>query len=625
MSNCRYIDISSSYRNRNQYPNPFDFKVEWTGTSRNSDSNMFLDPVATGIGFESHPVTAAVDDIPNNRTTFVIPTGNTTNEYYTGLYVVIVDANGFVAGPVRKVLDYVGGGTTEVLVSPVFTNTENAMVLNSAHAIFSVSPPLTCGQSQYRITPGNSATNTATSLTLDTTTPNISSYSYPESYIGTVVHFVDSNGKPESRVITDHTGATVVWAEPVLNVPAATDYYFTRPNIGGVLSPGLFTDAAGTTLFPPGIGDTYAYLDLSAITDDASVYVGLYIFFVDNNGIATDSPQKVTAYDRRTRLVTWENGLTVGSHTDNYFFRRDLPIYPASSPYTVTTSASTTSSVTVPAITNPDRFVGSMLHIGAGDLTRNITSITTGGTVINFEPALPTAPTPPNLGVAIFDRSYIVTEGVSGDQTNHWVQIHSDFDTAGTTQLGNVPVRVLNTSSRISQVSSLANSASNSDGYCISSACKDNHAPLNWVGSTLGMQNPRCHSLDLCEFIIPGNQTLKNFPGGTIGSYPYIYMEFEVEDQPSTGVLVSNNPNVTKALFKIPVANDYTTTFFRLGSCTSPVVKFRPNDTFHIRLLKPNGQVLEWSTDDRLSPFIPNPALQLSLTIRACPCNETLI
>jgi hypothetical protein len=130
---------------------------------------------------------------------------------------------------------------------------------------------------------------------------------------------------------------------------------------------------------------------------------------------------------------------------------------------------------------------------------------------------------------------------------------------------------------------------------------------------------------DLCEFIIPGNQVISGFPGGTIGTYPYIYVEFEISENPTLNVLVSNNPNSNKAMFKVPVANDFNTTFYRLSSCVSPTVKFKPTDTFTIRVKSPNGKLLEWATSDTKSPFPPNPSLQVSMTIRAIPVGELMI
>jgi hypothetical protein len=43
-----------------------------------------------------------------------------------------------------------------------------------------------------------------------------------------------------------------------------------------------------------------------------------------------------------------------------------------------------------------------------------------------------------------------------------------------------------------------------------------------------------------------------------------------------------------------------------------PVIKFLPNDTFHMTVLLPNGEVLSFVQKDNLSPKEPNYKLQIS-------------
>lgn len=151
-----------------------------------------------------------------------------------------------------------------------------------------------------------------------------------------------------------------------------------------------------------------------------------------------------------------------------------------------------------------------------------------------------------------------------------------------------------------------------------------NWNPLIYNGSIIGSQVPRCYSLNLCDLIISGSTPLYGHSGGAISTYPYFYLEIQGESQHTSNILVSNNPNSKRALFKIATCSDMVTTFFNLRSCTSQIIKFKPNDTFSIRLLRPDGQTLQWSNGDDLSPYPPNTLLQISLTIgfTPLPCDD---
>ena len=344
-------------------------------------------------------------------------------------------------------------------------------------------------------------------------------------------------------------------------------------------------------------------------------------------GNSENLPRKVLSYDPTTRQITFASIVVSTVTPTYYFFRKDAtPMDPTGSnginyayPTTTTVGVST---VSVPGLNGKTGYIGQQLQIGAMGLVRTITNIV--GDVVTFEPAIGAVIGAIGVFVRVFNKDDIVIEGLGQNVTGKYIQINSDTYVTSSTELQSIPTKILSYSGDII-TAPIPRAASNSDGYVILMQFKDNYSPLNWVGSTMGMQNPRCYTLDLCEFIIPGAQNISEFPGGTIGNYPYIYMEFIVEDQPATGVLVSNNPASTRALFKIPTANDYLTSFLRLSCCTSPCVKFKPNDSFHIRLLSPSGSVIQWLTPDTLSPYYPNPALQISITIRASPCGETLI
>ena len=172
-----------------------------------------------------------------------------------------------------------------------------------------------------------------------------------------------------------------------------------------------------------------------------------------------------------------------------------------------------------------------------------------------------------------------------------------------------------------------------SDYYEILPFSRDNLKPLKYQGS-----NPNqavCYSVRLTSISIPfiiRSYTDSNFVeadekalidvanGGTIDQYPYFYVclysDIHKDNMQS---IVSNNPNTSYALFRVPVSSGDTpgakkimsqTCFSRCDMC--PVIKFLPNDTFHMTVLLPNGEVLSFVQKDNLSPKEPNYKLQIS-------------
>ena len=171
------------------------------------------------------------------------------------------------------------------------------------------------------------------------------------------------------------------------------------------------------------------------------------------------------------------------------------------------------------------------------------------------------------------------------------------------------------------------------DYYEVLPFSRDNLKPLKYQGS-----NPNqavCYSVRLVNISIPfiiRSFTDANFVetderalidcanGGTIDQYPYFYVclysDIHKDNMQS---IVSNNPNTSYALFRVPVSSGDTpgpkkimsqTCFSRCDMC--PVIKFLPNDTFHMTVLLPNGEVLSFVQKDNMSPKEPNYKLQIS-------------
>ena len=170
--------------------------------------------------------------------------------------------------------------------------------------------------------------------------------------------------------------------------------------------------------------------------------------------------------------------------------------------------------------------------------------------------------------------------------------------------------------------------------YEILTFSRDNLKPLKYQG-TSNMNQAVCYSVRLVNISIPfivrsytdvgGTEfderaLIDVANGGTIDQYPFFYVclysDIHHDNMQS---IISNNPNTSYALFRVPVSSGDTpgpkkimsqTCFSRCDMC--PVIKFLPNDTFHMSVMLPNGELLSFKQKDNASPKEPNYKLQIS-------------
>ena len=157
---------------------------------------------------------------------------------------------------------------------------------------------------------------------------------------------------------------------------------------------------------------------------------------------------------------------------------------------------------------------------------------------------------------------------------------------------------------------------SNSDYYEILPFSRDNLKPLKSQGSMVNQAV--CYSIRLSSISLPrsvrtyidlsGNlntelATLEVANGGGIEQYPYYYVCLYSDiHKDNIQSLLSNNPNSSLATFRVVDG--------RCDMC--PIIKFLPNDTFHMTILMPNGQIMSFVQKDTISPKEPNYRLQVS-------------
>ncbi len=123
------------------------------------------------------------------------------------------------------------------------------------------------------------------------------------------------------------------------------------------------------------------------------------------------------------------------------------------------------------------------------------------------------------------------------------------------------------------------------------------------------------------------NQVLNVGNGGKLDSYPYILVEFfNAGYQGNVNALSSNNPFAVSAVFRIYIDRylyDIPSEFFYIeGPKNEQIISFRPDQDVQFTLLLPNGEIIEYSTPDNLSPDAPNPLLQVNALFSIRPIPE---
>lgn len=146
----------------------------------------------------------------------------------------------------------------------------------------------------------------------------------------------------------------------------------------------------------------------------------------------------------------------------------------------------------------------------------------------------------------------------------------------------------------------------------------DNYVPMSYNGSITSIQNAVCYEIQLLSLIIP-NETLSTGYGSRIVFYPYLYVVFRPAGSSmgsSTDLIYSNNPNSTRALFRVPIDDVPTpliSSFISLdGAGMVQTVKFNPNTSYIFEVLLPTGEVFNTIAEERFSPEEPNPLVQIS-------------
>lgn len=131
---------------------------------------------------------------------------------------------------------------------------------------------------------------------------------------------------------------------------------------------------------------------------------------------------------------------------------------------------------------------------------------------------------------------------------------------------------------------------------------RENIRPLNYQGSQT-FSSSTCESLRLISLIVP-NRNIKN-GYGTLQNYSHVYVTiYSDRAQSYSNPIISNAPAAQKALFQVPVTFNPNTSWLTLqGSYMTQNLSFKENDTLHITITLPTGEVLDFEPYNQYTYF----------------------
>lgn len=139
----------------------------------------------------------------------------------------------------------------------------------------------------------------------------------------------------------------------------------------------------------------------------------------------------------------------------------------------------------------------------------------------------------------------------------------------------------------------------------------DNYDGLDYAESMLGQQNPQCREIKLVHLSFP-NQLMTT--GKRISQYPFLYVKFN--NQGNANDIYSNSPVAReKATFKAYADYNYypdVASFSVMsGFQENQVIKFQPHEGIVFGVYLPNGDLVQFP-DEYFSPSEPNEQIQIT-------------
>ena len=652
MSNLRYIELTSTHRNRNQWPEPGEFEVPISQSGRKGASNA-LDPISLSTPFSSWKMgqfnvngDSSITLLTEN-TPIINSTGNQTIIYVKGKNVddvlhVIVDyyCNAMLveASTSLRIYSYVylGGnrakitvegkfvpalppGTTLTITDPTdFTNIlspyvyipgprlqENVLVNNYIYnEILDEYRPLGTYDQSTSLTPIITDSNPSSIISTRDSGPvtqwktyhNVSLRIQPPNPI------LSTTPTLPSRIQLDQPSLPVNLRTQIFNFDTSTSHsniegsFLQRlPYYGGVIGPVVKTFQGVGPVTDPNI----LHLDPANIGSYPDGYwVGTIIRIIES-GNSLPTPPNVDHVIGQEREIVAYNSVT-GMITVAPSFIGDLQLN-GNSKYTL---------YTPPLFRRIEKYVNYKAAIPLGTIpTQN-----------SFEFPL--------VGSSDKENFYkdLVIKMTSGPANGQYSSIKSYIIKNQTkTIVLNTPLTISpNAGDTFSITSGKLTEpfpftlTTDHQRFVVLPFSYDNLNPFVYTGSLVSQQELVCYEVQLLNLVLP-NVVLGTALGSLISFYPYVYVALQNVTAAGSGlnnIIYSNNPNSTRVLFRCPikdVPNPVNSTFIKIdGSGMVQTIKFRPNDTLFFGVYLPNGEVFTTILSETNSPEVPNPIIQIS-------------
>ena len=504
MTSCRYIDLNSAYRDRNQYPNPSDFEVP-IGAPLANNSYSARDPISleqpiktwSSFAFDGNQNT----NLNGKNGIFNLGLAKSSNDDETPSNKFIGNAT---ATTTLIITDLGGNVNGTTYTTDRLQKEKNYYVGASLHLEDKDNSEATLQEArilQYK-------------------------------YLG---KFPNPNGDDQERDVAQVTIDVIL----DLSDKHSGDYKID------IVDPSS-TDSNKVHIFVP------------ASRTQENAYVGNYLY---NEKLNKGS--LIKSFDSITRIVTAEVEDDDWETTHNYSIRKELPFLESENDTLdgITTTTVKLNGVDVSSVDNA--YVGKFLRVR--------------------------------------------TKGKYGNQPNENKTAVNEVRMISSYEGG----------TKIATVSKPFSVVPDNESYTfeVLNFSYDQFSPLNYVGSVVSQQQYVCYEIELLHVILP-NILLDSGVGGTIAYYPYVYVQFTNSNINQRNMIISNNPNASKALFKAAVddVSDPTkASFVKIdGDGTCQTVKFKPNDNMKFSVFLPNGELFTTQSKDTESPTMVEPSVQIS-------------
>lgn len=631
MSNARYLEIDSYFRNRNEWPESSDFVVPISQTGRKGPVDA-VDPVSKAAP----------------ATTWVANAFTANGAGATLLLTVLAAAPGTASGTTTFILSAVAGRMQPIdnyYVAAMLVSAAPASRLRIIESKF-LGTDGTNDRMQLTVK-GSDAIPLGTAVTIEDPTDMAAPLGLnplifvpdgslgPNAYPGFVIHnqtlnqtrpiknyfsfthllSLDTSGSATSTASSGPISApwlnshTYSIRKEIPLVCTSLDYdggvgnpithtafnlspVDSRPNLTGAFLEVEYTrePATGTAAIAASFSSTSVQLAVgSSPVDD--FYIGSTIRI--STGVTAGQIQTITAYNGGTRTITVSPGFTAPPGVGVLY----QIIIPQTSrrivkyvDYRDSVIGATIDSVNFPASASDIPGFYNNLYIKIGTNLRLIQSYTIIRNSIGFITARTATVFTPFTAVPAAGTPFTITSGI--------VDPGFPFSLSG--------------------ADALTPGSSTAQNICLLQFSNDNMNPFVYTGSLVSQQDLVCYEVELLNLVLP-NSELAVYKGALIAFYPYVYVELRNVDASGGGlknIIYSNNPSSTSMLFRAAiddVPNPINSTFIKIdGDGAVQTIKFKPNDNLHFSVHMPNGELFRTTLPENYSPHEPNPRNQIS-------------